>query len=234
MDINRFLAWKDRHGKTIVHSDEYSDSHLQRTANCKCPKRLAFKTVDSYIGKLRAIFKETGRGGKWNSMLGLGNPAASPEVQKYLKHQQRNNCKPASRQSKQSPYSCQNCCFWPVFWIGKSPRTQLILLTSRSMMLSVVRLTFALTTKPSATKNNCENATKWWSLKPNIHRRTYVLHIIDLSPLVTVYTQLPVILLATKQTTYAWRMSQTKDKNNGIYEVICSSTSVNCSILWKI
>lgn len=42
------------------------------------------------------------------------------------------------------------------------------------------------------------------------------------------------ILLATKQTTYAWGMSQTKDKNNGIYEVICSSTSVNCSILWKI
>ena len=94
MDINRFLAWKDRHGKTIVHSDGYSDSHLQRTANCKCPKRLAFKTVDSYIGKLRAIFKETGRGGKWNSVLGLDNPAASPEVQKYLKHQERNNCNP--------------------------------------------------------------------------------------------------------------------------------------------
>ena len=32
-----------------------------------------------------AIFKETGRCGEWNSMLGLGNPAASPEVQKYLK-----------------------------------------------------------------------------------------------------------------------------------------------------
>ena len=32
-----------------------------------------------------AIFKETGRCGEWNSMLGLGNPAASPEVQKYPK-----------------------------------------------------------------------------------------------------------------------------------------------------
>ena len=29
--------------------------------------------------------KETERCGEWNSMLGLGNPAASPEVQKYLK-----------------------------------------------------------------------------------------------------------------------------------------------------
>ena len=84
-DINRFLAWKDRHGKTVVHSDGCSDSHLQSTAKCKCPKRLAFKTVDSHIGKLRAIFKETGRCGEWNSMLGSGNPAASPEVQKYQK-----------------------------------------------------------------------------------------------------------------------------------------------------
>lgn len=131
-----------------------------------------------------------------------------------------------------------NCCLKPfivlimkTWYINYTGRT---VPTSRSMMLSVVRLTFALTTKPSATENNCENATKWWSVKPNLYRRTYLLHIIDLSPLVTVYTQLPVILLATKQTTYVWRMSQTKDKNNGIYEVICSSTSVNCSILWKI
>ena len=84
-DINRFLTWKDRHGKTIVNSDGCSDSHLQSTAKCKCPKCLAFKTVHSYIGKLQAIFKETGCCGEWNSMLGLGNPAASPEVQKYLK-----------------------------------------------------------------------------------------------------------------------------------------------------
>ena len=84
-DISRFLVWKDRHGKTIVHSNGCPDSHLQNAAKCKCPKRLAFKTIDSYIGKLRAIFKETGRCGEWNSLLGLGNPAASLEVQKYLK-----------------------------------------------------------------------------------------------------------------------------------------------------
>ena len=115
-DINRFLAWKDRHGKTVVHSDGCSDSHLQSTAKCKCPKRLAFKTVDSYIGKLRAIFKETGRCGEWNSMLGLGNPAVSPEVQKYLKASTEEQLQARiTPQSKQSPYSCQNCCFWPVF-----------------------------------------------------------------------------------------------------------------------
>ena len=36
-DINRVLAWKDRHGKTVVHSDGYSDSHLQSTAKCNMP-----------------------------------------------------------------------------------------------------------------------------------------------------------------------------------------------------
>jgi len=65
-DINPFLAWKDRHDKTVVHSDGCSDSHLQSTSKCKCPKRLAFKTVNSNIGKLRATFKETGRCGEWN------------------------------------------------------------------------------------------------------------------------------------------------------------------------
>ena len=41
--------------------------------------------MDSYIGKLRAIFNEAGRSGEWNSMLGFGNPAASSPVQGYLK-----------------------------------------------------------------------------------------------------------------------------------------------------
>ena len=81
----RFLVWKDRHAKTVVHSNGCPDSHLQSAAKCKYPKRLAFKTIESYIGKLRAIFKETGRCGEWNSLLGLGNPAASLQVQKYLK-----------------------------------------------------------------------------------------------------------------------------------------------------
>ena len=84
-DITRFLVWKDRYGKTVEHSHWCPDSKLQSTAKCKCPKRLAHKTIDSYIGKLRAIFKEAGRCGDWNLLLGLGNSAASLEVQKYLK-----------------------------------------------------------------------------------------------------------------------------------------------------
>ena len=52
--------------------------------SCACPKRLAFGTVDSLIGKLRAIFVEHGRGSEWHSLLGVGNPAACRSVKTYL------------------------------------------------------------------------------------------------------------------------------------------------------
>jgi len=84
-DVSRFLIWKDRHGKRVVHVAECVNAPNQDASDCGCPKRLAFKTVDSYIGKLRAIFNEAGRSGEWNSMLGFGNPAASSPVQGYLK-----------------------------------------------------------------------------------------------------------------------------------------------------
>lgn len=77
-DIIEFLVWKDRAGKTKVHSPDCE----QRA--CNCPKRLAFGTVDSLIGKLRAIFTERGRGSEWISVLNVGNPAADWSVKRYL------------------------------------------------------------------------------------------------------------------------------------------------------
>lgn len=85
VDVSRFLVWKDRHGKTVVHINGCPYTSSQGPSACVCPKRLAFKTVDSYIGKIRAIFNESGRCGDWNSMLSFGNPAASVEVRRYLK-----------------------------------------------------------------------------------------------------------------------------------------------------
>ena len=84
-DVSRFLVRKDRNGKTFLHVNGCPDAHLQGTAKCVCPRRLSFKTVDSYIGKLRSIFKELGWCGEWNTILGFGNPANSLEVQRYLK-----------------------------------------------------------------------------------------------------------------------------------------------------
>ena len=36
-------------------------------------------TVDSYIGKLRAILLSTVRDGEWDKRLGLGNPASTSQ-----------------------------------------------------------------------------------------------------------------------------------------------------------
>ena len=84
-DVSCFLIWKDHHGKRVVHVAECVNAPNQNASDCGCPKRLAFKTVDSYIGKLHALFHEAGRSGEWNSILGFGNPAASSPVQSYLK-----------------------------------------------------------------------------------------------------------------------------------------------------
>lgn len=84
-DVSRFLVWKDRNGKTILHVHGCPDTNIPGTAKCECPRRLSFKTIDSYIGKLRSIFAELGRCGEWNNILGLGNPANSRAVQQYLK-----------------------------------------------------------------------------------------------------------------------------------------------------
>ena len=41
--------------------------------------------MDSYIGKLRAIFHANGRDGEWDKPFGLGNPAADKLVKDYLR-----------------------------------------------------------------------------------------------------------------------------------------------------
>ncbi|XP_070541609.1 uncharacterized protein [Ptychodera flava] len=79
-DILRFLVWKDKGGRTVVHGADCSDENP-----CQCPSRLAFKTVDSYIGQLRSIFDKEGRGGEWNARVGFGNPAADKSVKQYLR-----------------------------------------------------------------------------------------------------------------------------------------------------
>ena len=56
-DIVHFLIWKDKDAKTQVHKDGRPQfgSSPKVTKGCKCPKRLAFKTVDSLIGQIGAL-----------------------------------------------------------------------------------------------------------------------------------------------------------------------------------
>ena len=53
-------------------------------SSCVCPKRLAHVSVDSIIGKLRAIFSKYGRAAGYSFFPGIANPAASPLVKSYL------------------------------------------------------------------------------------------------------------------------------------------------------
>ena len=71
-DIVNFLIFKDKSGRTVVHSS------LCSRASCTCPKRLAAGSVDSLIGRLRAVFNNLGR-------LNNSNPVAHPLVKDYLK-----------------------------------------------------------------------------------------------------------------------------------------------------
>ena len=78
-DLVTFLVWRDKFGKTMVHSDICA-SPLLRPGSCSCSKTLAAGTIDNNIGKLRSIFRENGRGSLWNDDLHLGNPVAHPSV----------------------------------------------------------------------------------------------------------------------------------------------------------
>ena len=68
-DILKFLVWKDKAGKTKVHQTQCPRCSSDKTPSCSCPKRLAAVTVDSMIGKLRAIFTDAGLRGEWDKTV---------------------------------------------------------------------------------------------------------------------------------------------------------------------
>ena len=73
--VVNYLISADSRGKTIVHSME---CERLLSPPCACPVRLAFKTVDSTIGRLRSAFNDLGREGR-------DNPAAARVVKTYLR-----------------------------------------------------------------------------------------------------------------------------------------------------
>ena len=83
-DVTRFLVWKDSKGKTKVHVPTYSLFGSKKAEVCPCPFTLAAGTVANLVGKLRSLFVESGRGGEWNDLLGIGNPASHHSVKQYL------------------------------------------------------------------------------------------------------------------------------------------------------
>ncbi len=81
-DIISFLIWRDKFGKTVLHTQNCGQPS-GAVLSCQCLKVLSAGTVDNNIGKLRAIFKDMGRGVAWNDDLQTGNPAAHHTVNRY-------------------------------------------------------------------------------------------------------------------------------------------------------
>jgi hypothetical protein len=69
--VVNYLILADSRGRTIVHSME---CRRQLSPPCLCPIRLAFKTVDSTIGRLRSAFNDLGREGRGGTTLQLPVP----------------------------------------------------------------------------------------------------------------------------------------------------------------
>ena len=84
LEIVKFLIWKDQAGRTQIHKDQCPFFGRKGLKECACPRRLASGTVDSMIGKLRAIFSESNRVGEWDPILNIGNPASGMAVKQYL------------------------------------------------------------------------------------------------------------------------------------------------------
>ena len=84
-DICRFLVFKDRNGRTQGHKNGCNFLDQRGVYQCGCPTRLSYKTVDSYIGKLRAICHALDRTGEWERRLDLGNPATDKSLKDYLR-----------------------------------------------------------------------------------------------------------------------------------------------------
>ena len=85
LDACRFLVFKDSKGKARVHNMGCPHLGQRGSFPCKYPLRLAYSTVDRYIGKLRSIFSAIGRLGDWRRTLLIGNPSSDLSVKQYLK-----------------------------------------------------------------------------------------------------------------------------------------------------
>ena len=83
-DLRKFLIFKEKHGRTKLHDQACPQKGIAGKVQCSCPTTLAAKSVDSLIGKIRAIFRDLGREGDWNPVLLTGNPAASLVMKRHL------------------------------------------------------------------------------------------------------------------------------------------------------
>lgn len=83
-DLTQFLVFKGQNGKAQVYTNGCLFLGQKGVSACGRPMRLSFKTIVSYVGKLRGIFSALGRDDEWDARLRLGNPAVDKRVRDYF------------------------------------------------------------------------------------------------------------------------------------------------------
>ena len=110
--VDDFLIWKDNFGKMVVHFDTCPMLGEKSASSCVCPKRLAYGSVDSIIGKLRAIFSKYGSSVGDSLLPGIANPAASPQVKFYLSALREEQLAARVVRRQAEPFFLQDWCFY--------------------------------------------------------------------------------------------------------------------------
>lgn len=83
--IRMFLIHKETCGRTKLHNASCSFRGIPGKSVCDCPVTMSSKSVDSLIGKIRAIFRDAGRTGEWNPATSTGNPASAQLLKRHVK-----------------------------------------------------------------------------------------------------------------------------------------------------
>ena len=84
-DVRRFVTFKETQGRTQLHTESCVYRGAPGKQKCACPVTMTSKSVDSLVGKLRAIFRDLGRTGEWSDLNRQGNPASSMVFKRHIK-----------------------------------------------------------------------------------------------------------------------------------------------------
>ena len=91
-DIRKFIVFKESSGRTQLHRESCLFRGTHGKQDCQCKVTMSHKSVDSLVGKLRAIFRDMGRTGEWSDITRQGNPMTCRIFQKHIAAMKQEQC----------------------------------------------------------------------------------------------------------------------------------------------
>jgi integrase len=84
-DVVAFLVFKETAGRTVVHKPDCQFVGSRTNRLCGCETRMALKSLQNVRSALQTAYRLLGADMDWSLATGLGNPVASPLVDRYFK-----------------------------------------------------------------------------------------------------------------------------------------------------